>query len=489
MNIKKLRLSHLTHLINIKAALLILVSLLTNGTLFTNGEALAGIEKLIKNVMPSGTMSNVSKSAIVQDQLAGHMIGGSVLLKSPPIEDLALINFQAPSCKLGGLPCGAQLDLRGGALSFIKSAAMERFLKEMVQNVGGYAAIMAIKTICPQCENIMTYLEQMQRSINQFNINSCDMATQISNGLLSRMDKGAELTRQSDLVMTGRGSDMADIRDKAKTDTGDPTKSNKELESLLGDNFNLVWKALDKKIASGSGDASTFKELLMSISGTIIGKKDNEGHRSIIHKKSLVNKDLIEEFIGIRSGSVDVELYSCDDTNLCLSLQKAKTRLSDKDTLYGGIDQMLVSMVKKIKHNNGDFTEEEENLIALSSIPLTNKIQRELATNADNAYLTVRMAEFVESLCYDVVTNYLTKLLQQTSEAVSELSYLQLADIGVFNSFEQEVNNTISFLVSSRENAFRRYNIIQQTKMRMLQEEKYFESKFEEFMSTNSIDG
>ncbi len=122
-------------------------------------------------------------------------------------------------------------------------------------------------------------------------------------------------------------------------------------------------------------------------------------------------------------------------------------------------------------------------------MPLVNKIQRDLATHADNAYLTVRMAEFIEALCYDVITNYLTKLLQQTSEAVSELSYLQLADIGVFNSFEQEVNSTISFLISSRENAFRRYNIIEQTKMRMLQEEKYFESKFQDFLETNNKSG
>ena len=107
----------------------------------------AGIEKLIKNVMPSGTMSNVSKSAVINDQLSGHVVGGSVLLKTPASEDLQPINFQAPSCKLGGLPCGAQLDLRAGALSFVKSAAMEKFLKDIVKNVGGYAAIMAIKTI------------------------------------------------------------------------------------------------------------------------------------------------------------------------------------------------------------------------------------------------------------------------------------------------------------------------------------------------------
>ena len=187
---------------------------------------------------------------------------------------------------------------------------------------------------------------------------------------------------------------------------------------MLGDNFNLVWKALNKKIDS-AGDGISFKELLMSISGTIIGKKDDEGRRSIMHKKTLVNKELIEEFIGVRSGNSDVELYQCDETELCLSLIKTKTRLSAKDTLYGSIDEMLVSMVKKIKANSGDFTEEEENLIALSSVPLINKMQRELAANSDNAYLTVRMAEFVEALSYDVITNYLTKLLQQTSEAVS----------------------------------------------------------------------
>ncbi|WP_425361507.1 hypothetical protein [Candidatus Tisiphia endosymbiont of Ceraclea dissimilis] len=43
--------------------------------------------------MPKGTMSNVSKTAIVHDQLSGHIVGGSVLIKSPPIEDLQLVNF------------------------------------------------------------------------------------------------------------------------------------------------------------------------------------------------------------------------------------------------------------------------------------------------------------------------------------------------------------------------------------------------------------
>jgi conjugative transfer pilus assembly protein TraH len=286
------------------------------------------------------------------------------------------------------------------------------------------------------------------------------------------------------MVVGGTGSDMADIRKKSIADAPDSTMGRPELESLLGDNFNLVWKALDKK-ASGAEDAKSFKELLMSISGTIIGKKDNNGRRSITLKKTLINQDLIEEFIGVRSGKTKVELYICDETDRCLAPTKSPTNLTAADTLYGSIDTILVSLVKKIKTNSGSFSEEEENLIALSSVPLINKIQRELANRADNAYLTVRMGEFVEALCYDVVVTHLTRLLHQTSEAVAELSYLQIADIGVFKQFEDDVNNTVHFLVSARENAFRRYNIIEQTKARMLQEEAYFDQKFGDFMKNN----
>lgn len=447
-------------------------------------QVFADIGKLIKNVMPTGTMSNISKSAIVNDQLAGHFVGGSVLIKTPPIEDLQLMNFQSPSCKIGGLPCGAQLDLRGGAFSFIKAAEMEKFLKDLVTGVGGYVALMAIKTICPQCENIMTYLEQIQRNMNQFNINSCDMATNIAQGLTSKMDKGEELTRQSAMVKNGTGSDMADIRKKSVADKADSTMGNKELENILIDNFNLVWRALDKKAAKSDG-ARSFKELLMSISGTIIGKKDENSKRSISLKKSLVTQELVEQFIGVKSGNSEIELYVCDEIDKCLNPKKTKIKLTSKDTLYGSIDEILISMVKKIKENKGQFTEEEESLISLSSIPLIPKIQRELANNAEGAYLTVRMSEFVEALCYDVVVTHLTKLLHEISEAVSELSYQQIADIGIFRQFEDDIHHTMSFLASARTNAFTRFNVIEHMKERMLQEEAYFEDRFSGFVKIN----
>ena len=455
--------------------------------LMHSSSAFAGIEKLIKNVMPSGTMSNVSRSAVVNDQLSGHVIGGSVLLKSPPAQDFQLINLQAPTCKLGGLPCAAQLDLRAGALSFIKAAAMEQFLKDVVQGAGGYLAIMAIKTICPQCENIMSYLEQMARNVNQFNVNGCERGMQLAKGIHAAWEKGSEQTRQSALTIDKGGRDMSEIREKAQKDTGgDPTAGKKELESLLGDNFNLVWKALDQKAESG-GDGRAFKELLMSISGTIIGQKDPQKGRIITRKSSLVNQKLIEEYIGVNTGKAEVELYVCDETDKCLKPLKKKIVLSAEDTMYGNIARILKSLIPKIAKNNkkstGALTEDEENLIALSSVPLVKKIQMELQRVPDSVSLS--LTELVELLCYDVVTNHLTRLLNKTTEAVSELSYLQLADIGAFRDFDREVSNVVRFLIAARENAFRRYDVISQTKLRLRHEEEYFEHNFTNFIKTN----
>ena len=45
--------------------------------LFT-GVALAGFNNLVKDVFPSGTMSNATASAIVKEQAAGHFVGGQI---------------------------------------------------------------------------------------------------------------------------------------------------------------------------------------------------------------------------------------------------------------------------------------------------------------------------------------------------------------------------------------------------------------------------
>ena len=119
--------------------------------------ALAGFDNLIKDVFPSGTMSNVTAAAMVKEQAAGHFMGGSVIIKTPAEPKLSLIQARAPSCKLGGLPCGAQIELLGGGLSLVSGAELMQYLKTLPQNAVTYGAMMAIKTMCPQCHQLLVF--------------------------------------------------------------------------------------------------------------------------------------------------------------------------------------------------------------------------------------------------------------------------------------------------------------------------------------------
>ena len=42
-----------------------------------------GLETLIKNVFPEGTMSNVTSASVSRSQEAGYFSGGSVIIRSP----------------------------------------------------------------------------------------------------------------------------------------------------------------------------------------------------------------------------------------------------------------------------------------------------------------------------------------------------------------------------------------------------------------------
>lgn len=158
----------------ITAILLILLTATTSS---------AGIDTLVKNVFPAGTMSNVTKSAVTREQEAGHLTGGSVVIKTPAEPGLQLLAAQAPSCKMGGLPCGAQFEIFGGGVSMVSSAELMQHLKGLVQNAVTYGGMMAIKTLCPQCQDLMEWLDAKADWINQMAKTDCEDMQKLIGGL------------------------------------------------------------------------------------------------------------------------------------------------------------------------------------------------------------------------------------------------------------------------------------------------------------------
>ena len=450
----------------------------------------SGIEKLMKYASPDGTMSNVNKGAIINDQLGGYMTGGSVILRGPRPKTLQPLTIQTP--KFAFNACTGSADFRFGGLSYISAKEFTQFFKNTATAAGSYAVKMFIKSACPQCEDIMSYLETVARDINGMMMDQCSMGEAIGGGIYNALSSG----NQQKCLMQGNidksSKDMYEATDKCKNnpDRYGTKGEEDELKSLLGNEFNLVWKALGK----GSGGDLDFKELIMSVSGTIIGRKiDGSFHFS--NRPSLVlNNDLLEQYIGVHKKAGKVKLYKCDENKKCLNPTETEVVLGENDTIYGNISRILEGMIDKIWAGKGAFTDEEEAVISFSSIPIVQLIEMEIIHKGksekgkdaiNSADMIVRMQEFLEVVSYDVVTNFLIQMTNQASSAVQALEYAQLDDT-VIKNFTAQVADVRRFITDSKFSAFKRLQAVMQYKERLVLQQRSFKAGFGRFLEYNT---
>jgi conjugative transfer pilus assembly protein TraH len=227
----------------------------------------------------------------------------------------------------------------------------------------------------------------------------------------------------------------------------------------------------------------------MSISGTIIGIKDQNGKSTVIHKKSLINKDLIKDFMGVgASGSNKIKLYQCDEPEKCLRPTIAEKTIDKNPVLFDRISKLIEQIVDKVYVNEGELTNEEETLVSLSSMPLITKIEMDLGIYSNKANVALNQTEFIEALCFDVVTSYLVTLLQEVQQAVGELAFAQIADGEAFKAFDSEIRSTMRLLAEQKSAAFKRYDTIAQSKTRLQQDMRFFNQKFEDFFGNHNQD-
>lgn len=444
-----------------------------------------GLDNLIKYTQRDGSMTNVNSGGIVSDQRAGYISGGSIVSRGPKPKVLRPLVVQAPSFEFD--PCSGSYDARFGGLSFVKGAAFTDFLKTLPAATGAYAFKMLIKEVCPHCEDITSYLETVLRDINGLSLNQCAMAKSIAQGGFSMLTSASKQRCMMKSNVLSASSDMFEATENC-TDNPDrfgEAGDEDKLKSLLGDNFNLVWKALSRGDASSAN--TSFRELIMSISGSVIGRKDAESF-SFINLPSLVEKeDLLEKYIGKPGGqSSEVTLYKCDESKKCLEPSEQKVKVPADETLYGNVTRLLTSIVEKVYANEGVLTDDEQALIEFSSMPLINIIEMELATkNKESAGSFVGTHEFIEVVCYDMITNYMQKMLVEARSSVDLLKSTQL-DSTAINNFAANVDKVRSYLRDKRFEAFKKLQIITQVKERIAQQQSVFELGFSRFMDSRS---
>jgi len=455
---------------------ILLVQLMTT----TSSTQAGGLDGFLKFAGQGGSMTSINKGAVISDQRAGYMTGGSIITRGPRPMDLQPLGIQLPSFEFD--PCTGSGDLRWGGFSFIRGSEFAKYFKAVSASAGAYVAKMAIKQACPQCEDIMSYLESVARDINGMTFNQCEQSKAIADGLMGKFNAATsqKCLAKSSIVKGGDDLHEATQRCQDNPDKYGETGDEDKLKSMLPDNFNLVWKAL----SHGDGNAPTgMKELIMSISGSIIGTKTN-GIATIATLPSLVEKeDLLEQYIGKPGvGSSKIKLYVCNEKVKCLKPVATESTVDNRsDTLYGKVETTLTSILDKIESNKGDLSDEEQALIEYSQIPIITLFEIELALkNKESVAMLAGNSEFIEVVCYDMVTNFMQKMLHETKTAVDTLQTAQLDNTSI-ERFNRNIETVQMLLRDKKYMAMDKLQTIIAVKERLLKQQDVFEMGFSRF--------
>ena len=425
-----------------------LVIVLLSLNIFSFLNAKAGIETDMQQFFDAmGYASNITQGGVYKDQAAGYYTGGSVFARTPS-RNIDLVNIQMPSYKAG---CGG-IDLFTGGFSFINSDRFIQFLKNIGSNALGYAFQLALQTATPQIYNTISELNALAQEINNTSINSCEAAANLVGGVWPKSEASSKLLCTSMGSQKNAFSDWAQARQgcgaEGRRDEINAQKS-PEFKDVLGDEFNLAWKALSKN-GFLSADP-TLAEFFMSLSGSIISRNTGGGRLQISHLPSLANNsDLLSVLL---TGEGEAQIYQCDDReeDRCLNPRKGPFRISKSSALLQKVDGILRELERKVQEDEGPLTQEERGLIQSTSIPILKILGVQVAFKGGASPIT--LSEFSEAIAHDLLLKYLEQVLELVNESVIHLQKVQINE-NTLQSFKEDMAQIRRLLLERRNGAF-----------------------------------
>lgn len=429
-------------------------------------KATANLEQNMQEFWNSINSSVSSNSATAfQGQTAGYYSLGSMQMRNTQMS-VQPVDIQLPSLRAG---CGG-IDLFSGSFSFINSSQLIALLKSIASNSIGYAFNLAMETLSPMIANNISKLQNVVDKVNQFNINSCELASTMVDGAVSYLQNAGKLSCEGTANSKGISSDAISARNECMQDSRRSSINNQADEKTRPVNINLVWKALRDNGYVGAFGTET-AEVFMNITGTIIVIEDSSGIKINRLNPLLKNDDFIK---GLLEGG-NLQIYACQETTNCLQTVTRNLYIKPAKSFLKQVENLLTGIELKLRNekNGGDasLTTAEKQLIQLLRFPAFRILQTSVATSGMGAG-TFNAHNLAEVAALEILNNYAEQVLDIVSNSLRSLLTYNTPDI------QQIINNTIDL---------RRYLEVQGEKSRAYVEQviRYIEAnqEFEKVLS------
>jgi conjugative transfer pilus assembly protein TraH len=194
----------------------------------------------------------------------------------------------------------------------------------------GYAFKLALQSISPDIDKLLTELQDQLNKINAMNINSCEAAQALVNGVVGEYDQSVQSGCANIAQYLGSVSDRAEARLTCASNAPSVvrTAANSADPNVRNATFakgNVTWNALNQV---GGSISRQEKELIMSLIGTVIVTPPTDdgsgaGPRMLEPTLTGIRDLLLGKADSATAGLVDVDVYVCDETNECLNPSRA----------------------------------------------------------------------------------------------------------------------------------------------------------------------
>ena len=448
----------------------------------------AGMNGQLDNFFESmGYKSNVTSAGAYKSQSGGYYTGGSIFARAPA-SNTQIANIQMPSFRAG---CGG-IDLFKGAFSHINAEGLISMLRDIASGAKGYAFNLALQTITPQIYNTMTELNAIAQRINSMNINSCEAAATALGGVWPKSDASSRMlcnamgtSNEGNVFKDWAASRQGCGAEDRRNEVNNNSNTNEQFKEIIGDEFNLAWRALKKNPFFANDDA--LAEFFMSISGSIISKKvpskDGSTRFEKIHLASLANnQELINMLVfGEKKSTKDAVTYKCDDKAMtkCLNPTTSALTIDKNSALILKVENLLRSIAEKIREGTKEESAEEKAFIEATIIPIKKILAVQTAFKGGDTEV-IGVSEMSEAIAHDMVLQLLDGILDTVSQNIKNLQQVQIDD-SIISEFKNDISKARRFVLERRNGAFQQMNNVLSLIERTRQIEKQLHHMFIEY--------
>ena len=396
----------------------------------------------------AGAGMNVTQPQAISTQNVVGYSGGGMSWRVPN-KNFQVFQVTPPSLKAG---CGG-IDFYLGAYSFPNKAAFVNAMRNFGQASVGYFFNLALKTMAPEIESTLAYINGLATDINNFGRGNCALAKKAVDSIADALYTATEKDTSGGQVANGTEVDMNAAEQTTQTDgywetvrkryrqlTGKSPGSLSKQEVAKTDlpSRNVLFWALSK--ADSAGNMTEYeKYLIMSLIGPSLivkGTTDTDGEGAPVDDargSTITFKQLAFGDVDPNSGApAPVKMLICRDSGYeCLDVDDQTEPLVP----FANRIQTVINKVKQgvASRNAPTFTTMEQVVLRVTSLPISRAAAMSETGGVGASVVEGLLPKLRDAAALEAATNFVRTHLNNAERAIVGSS------AGNKQGFEKEV--------------------------------------------------